>query len=327
MSAHDDAGRECFPGPGKGPVSTGGIVSIAAYLVVLFFFLSYLLIKVWPHCEPTAAAIGSESHTTSTTETAGSKTETAGSKTETTSSTSPASKEPDCKDPTWIEFFWGSGYWVWEEVRFLLLVLIAGAIGALVHCFRSLFWYVGCRDLRWSWLLMYVLMPFKGSVLALAFYFVIRGGFFPQAKAEQSNPISFLALAIVIGIFSGQAALKLKLVFETLFAAPPAGSDHVPPQPTPVAPPPAGSGAGPKISNVSPEVGSVNGGDTLTISGTGFSEGVTVTFGEKPATASTFINSTTVNAVTPANPAGKVDVVVTNKDGGHDTLTKRFTYQ
>ena len=169
-------------------------------------------------------------------------------------------------------------------------------------------------------------MPFSSSVLGLAFYFVIRGGFFPQAKADQSNPISFVALAIVIGIFSAQAALKLKQVFETLFTTPPSGSDHVPPQQTP-GPPPAGSPSSPKISKVSPSAGSIGGGETVVISGTGFTEGVTVTFGEKPAGTSTFINSTTVNAVTPAGSAGKVDIVVTNKDKGRDTLKEGFTYQ
>jgi uncharacterized protein YcgL (UPF0745 family) len=55
-----------------------------------------------------------------------------------------------------------------------LLVVCAGALGSLVHGLRSFYWYVGNRDLIWSWVPKYFIQPFGASVLAVVFYLVIR---------------------------------------------------------------------------------------------------------------------------------------------------------
>ena len=68
-----------------------------------------------------------------------------------------------------------------DNIRLLLIVIIVGALGGLIHVMRSFYWYVGNRDLRRSWLLMYILLPFVGAGLALLFYLIIRGGFAPQS--------------------------------------------------------------------------------------------------------------------------------------------------
>jgi hypothetical protein len=116
-----------------------------------------------------------------------------------------------------------------DEVRLILIVAMAGALGGLVHSLRSLYWYVGNRGLVWSWMLMYVLRPFVGTTLALVFYFVIRGGLFsPQATIAQTSPFGFAGLAGLIGLFSEQAALKLKEVAETLLSKPSPGANATP---------------------------------------------------------------------------------------------------
>lgn len=116
-----------------------------------------------------------------------------------------------------------------DEVRLILIVAMAGALGGLVHSLRSLYWYVGNRGLVWSWMLMYVLRPFVGTTLALVFYFVIRGGLFsPQANIAQTSPFGFAGLAGLIGLFSEQAVLKLKEVAETLLSKPSPGANAKP---------------------------------------------------------------------------------------------------
>ncbi len=123
--------------------------------------------------------------------------------------------------------FWGIE--MNPEVRLFITVALAGLLGSLVHALRSLYWYVGNRNLNRSWIAKYVLMPFVGTVLGLAFYLVIRGGFFSAgAKVDQTNPYGFTALAVLIGMFSEQAALKLKSVAETLLSKPPKGSNPSP---------------------------------------------------------------------------------------------------
>jgi hypothetical protein len=118
---------------------------------------------------------------------------------------------------------------IWDEHRLLLIVMFAGALGNLVHTVRSVFWYVGNRSLKWSWLAKYILQPFAGSALAVIFYVVVRGGFFsPQTTFEQTSPFDFAALAALVGLFSEQAVLKLKDVAEMVFAKPAPGADAAP---------------------------------------------------------------------------------------------------
>lgn len=116
-----------------------------------------------------------------------------------------------------------------DETRLLFIVAMAGALGGLVHGLRSFYWYVGNRALVWSWLAMYILLPFVGTTLGLVFYLVIRGGFFsPQATVQQTSPFGFAALAGLVGMFSEQAVLKLKQVAETLLTEAPEGGDAKP---------------------------------------------------------------------------------------------------
>ena len=108
-------------------------------------------------------------------------------------------------------------------------MILAGALGSLVHTVRSVYWYVGNRKLKWSWLAKYILQPFAGSALAVIFYVVVRGGFFsPQTTFANTSPFGFAALAATVGLFSEQAVLKLKEVAETVLAKPAPGADSEP---------------------------------------------------------------------------------------------------
>ena len=116
------------------------------------------------------------------------------------------------------------GFMLWtfpvtNELRMIVLVFIAGALGSLVHGFRSLFWYVGNRAFVRSWILMYFLLPFVGSLLSLIFYFVIRGGLFsPNASVDATSPFGFIGVAGLVGMFSNRAALKLQEIAESIFS-------------------------------------------------------------------------------------------------------------
>ncbi|HEV7926346.1 MAG TPA: IPT/TIG domain-containing protein [Verrucomicrobiae bacterium] len=82
----------------------------------------------------------------------------------------------------------------------------------------------------------------------------------------------------------------------------------------------------PTVSSVSPNTGLASGGTLVTITGTNFVSGATVTLGSTSATAVTVVNSTTITATTPAGAAGAVGVKVTNSDGQSATLANGFTY-
>ena len=86
------------------------------------------------------------------------------------------------------------------------------------------------------------------------------------------------------------------------------------------------SAAVPTVSSVSPNSGSTTGGTAVTITGTNFAAGATVTFGSAAATGVTVVNGTTITATTPVGSAGGVTVTVTNPGGQSGSLGSAFTY-
>ena len=83
--------------------------------------------------------------------------------------------------------------------------------------------------------------------------------------------------------------------------------------------------APPTVSSVAPNSGSAAGGTAVTITGTNFAAGATVTFGAAAATNVVVVNATTITATTPAGSAGAVAVTVT-ANGRSGSLTNGFTY-
>lgn len=106
------------------------------------------------------------------------------------------------------------------DERFILLVLLAGAIGSSLHAATSFATYVGNRSFVQSWYLWYAMRPFVGALLALVVYFVVRGGFLPlvtDGGDVDANPFGIAALSGLVGMFSKQATDKLREVFDNLF--------------------------------------------------------------------------------------------------------------
>ncbi|WP_313393575.1 putative Ig domain-containing protein [Pseudomonas sp.] len=75
------------------------------------------------------------------------------------------------------------------------------------------------------------------------------------------------------------------------------------------------TGAGPTVTGLSPSSGSTAGGNTVTISGTGFTGVSAVRFGASAALAFSVNSSTQITATAPSGSAGVVDVVVTTAGG------------
>ena len=82
----------------------------------------------------------------------------------------------------------------------------------------------------------------------------------------------------------------------------------------------------PTVSSVSPSSGSTAGGTAVTITGTNFVAGATVTFGAAAATNVVVVNRTTITATTPAGSAGAVTVTVTNPGVQSGSLTNGYSY-
>jgi hypothetical protein len=115
-----------------------------------------------------------------------------------------------------------------RDQQFFVVVALAGAIGAMLHGLRSLATYVGERYLFRSWIIYYALLPLVGALLATIVYVVLRAGLLPGSTASsQPDPYGITAIAALVGLFSAQAAEKLKAVFETMFTKTEPGSQSV----------------------------------------------------------------------------------------------------
>jgi len=90
--------------------------------------------------------------------------------------------------------------------------------------------------------------------------------------------------------------------------------------------PSAHAAAAPTISSITPATGYPQGGDSVTITGTGFDSSATVKFGNSPAASVSFVSSTTLTAITPVETLGQKDVTITNSDSQAAVLVNGFTY-
>jgi hypothetical protein len=95
---------------------------------------------------------------------------------------------------------------------------------------------------------------------------------------------------------------------------------------TTILPKSGGPAAAPSVTAIAPASGTTAGGTPITITGTNFVSGATVTIGGTAATGVNVASSTSITATTPAHTAGAVDVVVRNPDNQAGTLPGGFTY-
>jgi phospholipase C len=85
-------------------------------------------------------------------------------------------------------------------------------------------------------------------------------------------------------------------------------------------------GAVPTIAYIAPTFGTINGGTTVNLHGTGFQSGATVTIGGAPLTI-TSVGSTLIQGTTTSHVAGGADIVVTNPDSQTATLATTLSNQ
>jgi len=156
----------------------GQVVGFGIYLIVLNLGLLYVLVKIWPGTIPLKS------------------------------------------DVQQVVLLWGGwlAFPLAPETLYLLIVALAGALGSYIHLATSFADYVGNRKLVGSWMWWYLLRPFIGMALALVVYFAIRGGLVTgETSAGNLSPYGVAAVAGMAGMFSKQAADKLREVFENLF--------------------------------------------------------------------------------------------------------------
>ncbi|HEY1272320.1 MAG TPA: hypothetical protein VGF08_10065 [Terriglobales bacterium] len=160
-------------------------IAFGIYMMLLNIVLVYLLFKIWPGKVPADPAEAS----------------------------------------ALVSIFWNKvQISLTPETRYLLIVVLTGALGSYIHAATSFADFIGNRQLYGSWAWWYALRPFIGVALALIVYFSIRGGLVGASTgADGLSPYGVAAIAGLAGLFSKQATDKLREVFENLFK-----TDHPP---------------------------------------------------------------------------------------------------
>jgi len=121
-------------------------------------------------------------------------------------------------DPECVSIFFAD-FPLWKQQRLILMILLSGMLGALFRGLGSLALYVGTRMLRRSWLVQYYVQPFRGAVLGLLFYFLFRSGLFSaNAGFEATDPVGFMAISMLVGVFEKEATRKLQQIASALFS-------------------------------------------------------------------------------------------------------------
>jgi hypothetical protein len=159
------------------------------------------------------------------------------------------------------------------EIRFILLVAIAAALGSLIQIALSFTAFLGNGTFKTRWTWWYYLRIPVGAGLAVLFYFALRAGFFTSVSGQDVNPFGVAALGGLVGMFSKKASLKLQDIFDELFksSGDDALDDKVDATKTQSAAA-AASTAPPAVTATDPPALSAGAGQ-VTLVGSGFAEG------------------------------------------------------
>jgi len=198
-----------------------------------------------------------------------------------------------------------------RERSVLLLVLLAGALGGTLYSLISLAWYIGNRELKWSWVPSYIVRPFTAAALACIFFLTLVTGVWTDQTGK--GQLWIVGLAALVGLFSRQGYEKLKAIFEAVLAPAPKGAD------TPKTAPAGGLG-------INPSSGPAAGGNIVQITGSGFTAATTVQFDTTAATSIHLNSPTALHVVAPQHALGQVNVTVTNPGNPPEVRTVKYTY-
>lgn len=155
----------------------------------------------------------------------------------------------------------------------LLLVGVAGFLGNMIHISTSFTTFIGAGKFRKSWVLWYIVKPFTAVALAIAIYFVFRGGFLNMSDDSSNiNIYGLMTISLLSGLFTDRATLKLKEIFDVLFRTSP--KEERPDQLT--------NGA-PKITGVTADPLEAGKSTLITLTGEKLNEGnISITIGDTP---------------------------------------------
>jgi hypothetical protein len=100
------------------------------------------------------------------------------------------------------------------EQRILLVVAFSGLLGGSIQLLLRIRDEFSSTRVSRRYIAWYFLTPPTGAILAVAFYLVVRGGFFASGtSAEDVNVFAFAGIGVLVGLFADLATRRLEEVF------------------------------------------------------------------------------------------------------------------
>ncbi len=182
----------------------------------------------------------------------------------------------------------------------IILVMLMGALGALLAASRSLANFVGNKSFAPRWSLYYLLRPLFGAGLATIVFFGYRIGAVTGLKdTSPADPFAAAFVAGIVGLFADTVLQKLKDTIDALLPAKDDRHDKI-----------AAAATVPSISSAQ----GFHSTKQMTVKGQGFVRGATVTVNSQNRSV-TFVDTTQLRVtLTDSDTPGKVKVIVTNPD-------------
>ena len=120
-----------------------------------------------------------------------------------------------------------SGQFGVSQFNLFIVFMAFGVLGACAKCLASLARYLGVQRFKASWTGYYFFHPLIGGLLALAFYLVFKSGInsalltpsTPNTPTLTLDMFGYCALAMLVGMFSDEATVKLEKVAGALLTS------------------------------------------------------------------------------------------------------------
>jgi hypothetical protein len=198
------------------------VKSLGWFLFVVPLIIVFLIYVLWPTIAEPRADVSQKGKSApsqqvqKTTDTTG--TSQAGNPDDSSSPGETGQEQNLKKEVKWSKKMNIFGWEISFQLRMIILVFLCGALGSYIHMATSFTYHIGFNTFDMDWLWWYWLRMPIGGVLALIFSLLIQGGVFAAlAAGSESQPVTLIGLAALVGMFSRQATEKLREVFDVVF--------------------------------------------------------------------------------------------------------------
>jgi len=105
------------------------------------------------------------------------------------------------------------------NTHMMLIVILGGALGAKLHGLAALSKHLqkNREKITENHILWYLMRPFSGAVMALVFYFAIKGGALTTTGVDMLNPYGLVTMGIVVGLAEEKALTRIRTLIDAMF--------------------------------------------------------------------------------------------------------------